>query len=127
MENYPIESCTWGTFIIDGQEHSEPGDVVHGVGKDIRLIGTLVTEWKERKGHKLKIEMISGVFDPPVDVLIIGSGHYNAIQCPDKVLRKIRSGGIGEVIVMPTPQACQEYNRRFANHEKVALLAHGTC
>lgn len=127
MDNFPIESCTWGAFIIDGQEHSETGDEMKGVGKDIRVIGNKVSEWKERKGHKLKFEMITGVFDPPVDVLIIGTGHYQAIHCQEKVVSKIIAKGIEKVILLPTPEACQEYNRRYAAHEKAALLAHGTC
>jgi hypothetical protein len=127
MNNYPIESCTWGAFVIDGQEHSETGDSIRGVGKDIRVVGKEVSEWKERKGHKLKFDMVTGVFNPDVEVLIIGIGHFSAIRCPDKVLEKIRAAGIREIIPLPTPDACQEYNRRFAANERVALLAHGTC
>ena len=33
-----------------------------GVGKDIRLIGSEASKWKERKGHLLTSEMITGVF-----------------------------------------------------------------
>ncbi len=119
----PIEHFSWGTFVIDGEEHS----TTSGVGKDIRLIGEDVSAWDEREGHKLKKSMITGVYDCDVDVLIIGMGVHGAITCPDKVKKAIRAHGIAELILQPTPQACATYNELFHQGKKVALLAHGTC
>lgn len=119
----PIEHFSWGTFVVDGEEHSTN----HGVGKDIRLVGEDVTAWQERKGHKLKRSMITGVYDPDLDVLVIGLGVHSAIECPDKVKKAIREHGISELILQPTPQACATYNELFHRGRKVALLAHGTC
>ncbi|MBS3784285.1 MAG: hypothetical protein KGY78_07570 [Anaerolineae bacterium] len=119
----PIERFSWGTFIIDGEEHSTSS----GAGKDIRLIGQDVTTWTERHGHKLKKSMITGVYDRDIDVLIIGLGVHSAIECPDKVKKAIRERGISELILQPTPQACGTYNELFHRGRKVALLAHGTC
>lgn len=119
----PIERFSWGTFVIDGEEHAKGT----GVGKDIRLIGVEVSAWREREGHQLKPSMITGVYDRDVDVLIIGSGVRGAIDCPVKVRETVRGHGIAELIVQPTPQACATYNDRFHQGQKVALLAHGTC
>jgi len=119
----PIERFSWGTFVIDGQEHS----MTVGVGKDIRLIGEDVSAWRERKGHKLKRSMITGVYEQGVDVLVIGIGVHGAIACPEKVREAIRDHGISELILQPTPQACATYNELFHQGKKVALLAHGTC
>lgn len=119
----PIEHFSWGTFVIAGEEHSKTA----GVGKDIRLVGEEVSAWRERKGHKLKRSMITGVYDRDVDVLVIGVGVYGAIECPDKVRAAVREHGISELIVEPTPEACATYNGLFREGRRVALLAHGTC
>jgi hypothetical protein len=119
----PIEHFSWGTFVIGGAEHS----TTTGVGKDIRLVGQRVSPWPERKGHRLKKSMITGVYDRDVDILIIGIGVHGAIKCPDKVKKAIREHGISELILQPTPQACATYNELFHQGKKVALLAHGTC
>jgi len=49
----PIESFSWGKFVILGKEHSKSHDGKVGAGKDIRLIGQEVSKWKERQGHEL--------------------------------------------------------------------------
>ena len=124
----PIEYFSWAKFIICGQEHSEvvDGEEV-GVGKDIRLIGREVSEWRERKGHELKPSMITGVYGRGIEVLIIGIGVDGLIECPGKVKRAIQENGIPEVIVARTPEACRLYNELFHQGKRVALLAHGTC
>jgi hypothetical protein len=119
----PIEHFSWGVFTIDGEEHSSTA----GVGKDIRLIGEDVSAWGERKGHKLKRSMITGVYERDVEVLVIGVGVHGAIDCAEKVRTAIREHGIPELILQPTPQACGTYNELFHQGQKVALLAHGTC
>lgn len=120
----PIERFEWGRFTILGVSHTDAGE---GVGKDIRLIGTEVTEWAERHGHDLKLEMITGVYGFGIDVLIIGNGVNQALLCPEVVLNRIVEKGISEIIVLPTPEACKKYNQLYRERRKVALLAHGTC
>lgn len=119
----PIEHFSWGKFVIEGEEHS----TTVGVGKDIRLVGEEVSAWRERKGHKLKPSMITGVYDREVDVLVIGVGVYGAITCPERVREAVRGHGISELIVEETPEACATYNALFWEGRRVALLAHGTC
>ncbi len=103
-------------FTIDGEEHSTTA----GVGKDIRLIGEDVSAWDERKGHKLKKSMITGVYGRDVEVLVIGIGIHGAIECPEKVKTAICENGIFELILQPTPQACATYNELFHQGRRVA-------
>jgi hypothetical protein len=123
----PIEHASWGKFIICGQEHSEGGMGGVGAGKDIRVIGTDVTPWDERKGHRLKKKMITAVYEKDLDVLVIGTGINGAIECPEKVRKAVRENGIDELVVQPTIEACKAYNRLHHEGRRVALLAHGTC
>src|SRR5512139_3287 len=94
----PIERFTWGRFVVRGEEHSENGRVV-GAGKDIRIVGDKVTPWKEREGHKLTRDMITGIYDEDVKVLVIGIGVEKAVTCPKSVLKDIRKHGIRQVVL----------------------------
>jgi hypothetical protein len=123
----PIQEFSWGKFIIAGEEHSKSYEGKMGVGKDIRLIGTEVTKWSERKGHLLNEDMITKVFDRDIDILVIGAGVHGALECPETVQRYIRQKGIPELILLKTPAACEKYNALYQSGKKVALLAHGTC
>lgn len=125
----PIERLEWAMFIIDGQRHGWDDDAGRevGVGKDIRLHGGAVSAWRERKGHRLSSEMVTGVWDPPVKTLVIGTGVYGRIDVPKRVVKALKERGIGELIVEPTPQACRTYNALAREGRAVALLAHGTC
>jgi hypothetical protein len=126
-EEGPIERFSWGRFLICGEEHGKVGGKKTGKGKDIRLIGTKVSKWKEREGHRLSASMITGVFDQGVEILIIGIGVEGLIECPEEVLRYIRKRGVGQVMLEKTPDACGLYNRLFREGKRVALLVHGTC
>ncbi len=123
----PIQEFTWGRYVIDGQEHAKTDQGRQGKGKDIRLIGNKVTRWKERKGHRLTPDMITGVYDQDIEVLVIGIGVHGCVECPGDVLDSIRRHGIDDVRLEPTPQACQTYNTLLRQGKHAALLAHGTC
>lgn len=123
----PIEHFSWGRFIVAGSLHTKTPAGKTGKGKDIRVMGTEVTKWKEREGHLLDSDMITGVFDEGIEVLIIGVGVHGMVECPEKVIKKIKKNGIKEVILRKTPDACKLYNKLFHEGKKVALLAHGTC
>jgi hypothetical protein len=125
--NGPIEHFEWGRYIISGKKHAAGKSKQVGAGKDIRLIGEEVTEWQERKGHLLTPEMVTGVYQQGIQVLVIGIGVDGALQCPEEVKRSILNHGIGEVITALTPEACRLYNMLYHQGRHVALLAHGTC
>jgi hypothetical protein len=122
-----VEWVAWGTFRVNGEEHgkTELGKV--GVGKDIRVVGGKVSAWNERKGHLLTPEMITGVHGQRIEVLVIGIGAHGMIDCPAEVEAAIHAEGIGELILAPTPEACERYNALVAAGRRAALLAHGTC
>ncbi|HQI76484.1 MAG TPA: Mth938-like domain-containing protein, partial [Candidatus Latescibacteria bacterium] len=81
----PIEAFDWGEFTIVGKQHRKG----KGAGKDVRVVGTEVSEWEERKGHLLTPDMITGVYEHGIEVLIIGNGVHGLLECPAKVREKI--------------------------------------
>src|SRR5512136_181205 len=114
----PIEEATWGKYIIQGKEHSHDKEK-KGAGKDIRIIGTEVTEWKERSGHMLRPEMITGVFGMGIDVLIIGTGFDGAIEVKKETVEEIHDLGIRDLVIEKTPEACKKYNELYVKGIKV--------
>ena len=122
-KNNLIEDFEFGVFTIQGKKHSQYA----GVGKDIRLIGSELTKWKERNGHLLNFEMVTGVFDLGIETLIIGKGANGVLQVPEEIVNEIKKKGIAKVIVEKTGEACEIYNNLYGKGEKVAMLAHGTC
>ncbi|MBI9043706.1 MAG: hypothetical protein JEZ06_04425 [Anaerolineaceae bacterium] len=123
----PIEEFSWGKFIVGGKTHTKEGDQLIGAGKDIRLIRNHISAWTERKGHKVKPDMITGIFDQDIQVLVFGIGVQGSLKVPQKTISAIKKQGIEEVLLLRTPQACQIYNKLYYEGKRVALLAHGTC
>ncbi|MHB2154878.1 Mth938-like domain-containing protein [Calditrichota bacterium GD2] len=123
----PIEEVSWGKFVIGGRAHFKNSDgTLTGAGKDICLIGKMLSPWRERKGHLLTQDMVRRVASADVDTVIIGNGFDGALQVPDEVKNFLEENG-KTVIIEKTPQACERFNRMFRQGAKVALLAHGTC
>ncbi len=118
----PITHFEWATFTIDGQIHSPE----KGVGKDIFLSPEGVNAWHERKGHKLKAGMVRRALALKPEVLIIGNGVEGALEIGKKARQEVEDAGV-KLVVLPTPEACREYNRLYRQGKRVILLAHGTC
>jgi hypothetical protein len=122
----PMEFFQWGLYTIVGEEHTKTPEGLIGAGKDVRLIGPEATAWAERKGHKLTPEMVTGVYDRDIDVLVIGNGINNMVEVPDEVREAVESHGL-ELIVERSQDACLTYNEMMREGRKAALLVHGTC
>lgn len=120
----PIEHFEWGRYTIKGKLHSAEGE---GVGKDICLLEGSVQEWASRKGHTLQPHMAACVLNAGVEILVIGNGVYGKVKVSQATRRALKEGGIGELIIERTPEACGTYNRLAREGKRVALLAHGTC
>lgn len=122
----PIERASWATFIIAGQEHSD-GEVLVGAGKDLRIIGSAVTPWSDRQGHRLTPAMITGVFDQQLETLILGLGFDRKVDCPDEVVAAIKQHGIPNVVLADTAEACRRFNEGIRAGKRIGMLVHGTC
>lgn len=122
----PMEFFQWGRYTIVGEEHTKTPEGLIGAGKDVRLLGHEATAWAERKGHKLTPEMVTGVYDRDIDVLVIGNGVNSMVEVPDEVREAVESHGL-ELIVERSQDACLTYNEMMREGRKAALLVHGTC
>jgi len=123
----PIEHFSWGRFVVEGVEHASTDQGPIGAGKDIRIVGSQVSPWRERHGHKLMPEMVAGVYDQGVQVLVVGNGVHGLIKVSKTARKAIAAHGIAHLVVQRTPEACRTYNALSREGLRVALLAHGTC
>ena len=73
----------------------------------------------------MDIDDIKDVIDEKPDVIIVGTGQPGMMRVSKETLEKIRDLRI-EILVMPTEQACKEYNR-IASEKKAIACMHLTC
>jgi len=111
-----IESCSFGCVVVDGTEYNQ--DLV------ITPAGIQASWWR-KSGHTLKIEDIEGIEDLKIEVLIVGTGAYDALRVPEETSKWVLQLGI-RLIVLPTAEACDRYNE-LAGSGKVAAALHLTC
>lgn len=71
------------------------------------------------------MEDIKDVIVIEPEVIIVGTGRPGLMQVPEKTLVELRKLNI-DTMVMPTEQACKEYNR-IASKKKTIACLHLTC
>jgi hypothetical protein len=111
-----IENYKFGEIVIDGRRYSS--DVI--VYPD-----RIDSQWWRKEGHSLEPADVPEVLQAPPEVLVIGQGNPGRMDVPAETRRKLEETGI-EVIVEPTTQACDTYNRLRGKRRVVAAL-HLTC
>lgn len=111
-----IDSYHFGKIVIDGKTLS----------KDVILLpNRVITNWWRIEGHKLSISDLEDILAAKPQGLIIGQGAYSRMQVSDQLKTDLKIMGL-ELIVLPTSQACQEYNR-LSQEGKYAAALHLTC
>lgn len=85
----------------------------------------VMANWWREEGHSLSPTDLWEVLRDPPDVIVIGQGSAGRMEVPVETRRRLREAGI-EVIVAPTAEACQTYNRLRESRRVVAAL-HLTC
>jgi hypothetical protein len=111
-----IESYEFGNIIISGKNYHN--DVI--VYPD-----RVDAKWWRKQGHSLDVEDLKEVIDAKPDVIIVGTGQPGMMRVPERTLKEIEARKI-QIKVMPTEQACKEFNR-IASEQKVIACLHLTC
>jgi len=112
-----IESYDFGYMRVNGETHSDDLKIVEN-----RVIGN----WWRRQGHILHAEDISEILEPPVDILVIGTGEYGNMRVTPEVIEAVSQRGI-ELISAPTKEAVSTFNNLRAQGKRVAGAFHLTC
>ena len=79
--------------------------------------------WFRDKSHFISIDEVQPLLSPDVEILVIGVGWHSAVRV-DPAIEALE--GV-EIHVLPTPQACDLFNRYVSAGRRVTLIAHSTC
>ena len=111
-----IDSYHFGQIVINGKSYSS--DVI--IFPD-RIQGA----WWRSKSHQLTLADITGVLTENPEVLIVGTGASGQMSVLPEVQQQAEARDI-KLIVAPTTEACDIYNR-LSGFQKVVAALHLTC
>ncbi|MBU5574900.1 MAG: MTH938/NDUFAF3 family protein [Candidatus Aenigmatarchaeota archaeon] len=108
-----IDSFYFGTIIIGGKKFTT----------DIKIYpdGKIV---EKEKSHEITKFDVDDFLMENVEIIIIGNGTAGAVKIDPSVHVAAQVSGI-ELIIKPTPQAVQEFNK--IRGKKVGAIFHLTC
>ena len=111
-----IDSYRFGHIVIDGKQYSS--DVI--IFPD-RVQG----DWRRGRSHEINLRDISVVLAEKPEALIVGSGAVGMVKVLPEMQQSLESQGI-ELVIEPTDEACNTYNR-LSRMKKVVAALHLTC
>ncbi|UCE43827.1 MAG: hypothetical protein JSV57_05615 [Candidatus Bathyarchaeota archaeon] len=112
-----IEHYDFGRIIVDGKEYTD----------DLIIFLERVEDgWWRREGHRLYIEDIREVIEKRPEVLVIGTGYSGLMKVQAETKKHLREMGI-ELIIQPTKQACEAFNKTIQSGKQAVAAFHLTC
>ncbi len=111
-----IEDYSFGKITISGRLYTS----------DLLICpDRVIPDWWRKEGHSLVPEDLNQVMGLSPRKLIIGSGSPGMLEVPDPTKKWLEQKGI-EFLILPTSQACEQYNK---SPDKVGLVVglHLTC
>ncbi|MCF8010436.1 MAG: MTH938/NDUFAF3 family protein [Clostridiales bacterium] len=111
-----IKSISFGQITLDEKEYKY--DV-------IILPGEVYSPWWRIEGHNVYLQDLKKLEDIELDTVVFGTGTSDLVKVSDSVVEYLTNRG-AEVIIMPTPKACEYYNKIYTEKRTAACL-HLTC
>lgn len=112
-----IEGYDFGEMIVDGK-------VYH---RDLIITPSrIIDNWWRVEGHRLTLDDLKDVMGEKFEVLVIGTGYSGLMRVDREVIEEFKRRGI-EVIIKPTRDAVEEFNRLVKSGRKVVGAFHLTC
>jgi hypothetical protein len=111
-----IEAYRFGEIVISGKTYQN----------DVIIYGDHVdSQWWRTQGHILEPDDIKQVIEARPNTVIFGTGQPGLMKVSQSTIAAMKKWKI-EAIIMPTEQACKEYNRLAGERNVIACL-HLTC
>lgn len=114
-----IESYDFGVIIINGKRYTN----------DVIVFPERVMDgWWRKEGHRLYVEDLKEILEhePRPEVLVVGTGYHGLVKVSPEVEKALESRGI-ELVVQPTKEACQTFNKLLESSKGVVGAFHLTC
>ena len=111
-----IDSYQFGRIVISGETCTSDVIIFPDRVKD---------NWWRRQGHVLCLEDIAEVTTESPEVLVVGTGAEGLMKVLPEVASSLETQSI-KLIVEPTNEACNLYNR-LCHSQRVVAALHLTC
>lgn len=112
-----IENYSFGSVEVDGRRFRK--DLIVYPDK-------IAPEWWRKKGHRLQLEDLTGVFEDPPEVLVVGQGDSGMMQIDPSVIHRLEALGI-QLIAARTGEACEKFNGLSSEGKQAVAALHLTC
>ena len=117
MKSLKIDSCSFGTLIINGKLYTE--DLI------INPDGKILMPWRRKRGHQLSMDDLRDLIDSSPEVIVAGTGVSGGV-IPDRQLEEDLSKLAIEFIAVPNEKAIKAFNE-LAKEKRVGAGFHLTC
>lgn len=114
-----IDSYEFGLIVINGKKYRS--DVIVFPEK-------VIDGWWRKEGHSLHMEDLKEVVECELkpEVLVVGTGYYGLVKILPEIEYVLKKLGT-ELVVQPTKEACQTFNKLLGSGKRVVGAFHLTC
>jgi len=117
MENIKIDSCSFGTLVIDGMTYTD--DLI------ILPDGEILKPWRRKRGHQLSMDDLRELTDSSPEIIVVGTGVSGGM-IPDRNLKRDLAKSAIEFIAASNEEAIRVFNG-LAPKNRVGAGFHLTC
>jgi hypothetical protein len=117
MKALRIDSCSFGTLVINGKPYTE--DLI------INPDGKVLMPWRRKRGHQLSMDDLRELIDSSPEVIVAGTGVSGGV-IPDRNLEEDLSKLAIEFIAAPNEKAIRVFNE-LVQDKRVGAGFHLTC
>ena len=112
-----IESCSFGSIVIDGKTYTD--DLI------ILPDGKILRPWWRRRGHQLSMNDLTALIDSSPEVIVAGTGISGRVK-PDETLKQDLSRLAIDLIAKPNEEAIKLL-KGLKPETRVGACFHLTC
>ena len=112
-----VESYQFGRIVINGKMYDS----------DVIIFPDRVQDdWWRENSHKLSLEEAGKIFAEHPEVLVVGTGAFGRMKVLSEVQQAANTRDI-QLVVQPTSEACETFNRLSPSRRAVVAALHLTC
>jgi len=117
MKTLKIESCSFGSLVIDGETHTD--DLI------ILPEGKILKPWWRQRGHQLSMVDLEELLNSSPEVIVAGTGVRGGVKTDNNLKKDLALLAI-ELIAEPNEKAIEIFNN-LSPEKRVGACFHLTC
>jgi len=112
-----IDDYQFGQIVINGRKYSS----------DVVIFPDRVqADWRRENSHQLSLGEAGKIFAEHPEVLVVGTGAFGRMKVLSEVQQAANTRDI-QLVVQPTGEACETFNRLSPSRRAVVAALHLTC